>query len=94
MAVDLVAASHEKLASALRGVDTVVSFLPPDPAAGAGQVALADAAKSAGVKRFVLNSWAPAMPPRGVHFLREEVRVASPTSIRDVCSDGADAVKI
>lgn len=76
MAVDLRSEPHDTLVSALSGIDAILCFLPPLPEAQVGQIALADAAKEAGVKRFVLNAWGTVMPPKGIHLLREVVSFA------------------
>ncbi|KAL6701499.1 hypothetical protein J3F84DRAFT_343068 [Trichoderma pleuroticola] len=52
-------ASHEQLTNALRGVHTVFSCIwTYGPAVGTLQIALLEAAKEAGVKRFAPSEWA------------------------------------
>ncbi|KAJ4269675.1 hypothetical protein NW762_001343 [Fusarium torreyae] len=61
--------SHEELVKALTGQDVVISGLVPwskDP-----ELALINAAKDAGVKRYVPSAFGPSCPPGGVMFLRE-----------------------
>lgn len=62
--------SHETLVSSLEGVDILISCM-----SGADeqlrQIALADAAKEAGVSRFLPSAWLPIIPPGGVHLFRD-----------------------
>ncbi|KAH7121524.1 hypothetical protein EDB81DRAFT_666503 [Dactylonectria macrodidyma] len=60
---------EEELVKLLSGIDVVISAL--DPSAFAAQIPLANAAKSAGVSRFVPCSFATVAPPKGVMQLRE-----------------------
>ncbi|KAH7144397.1 hypothetical protein B0J13DRAFT_555122 [Dactylonectria estremocensis] len=62
-------APHEELVKALTGQDVVISCIIPF--AADAQNALADAAKAAGVKRFVPSYFGPISPPDGVMALRE-----------------------
>jgi uncharacterized protein YbjT (DUF2867 family) len=61
---------HETLVSALKGVDILISCM-----SGAEeqlqQIPLADAAKEAGVSRFIPSAWLPVIPPGGVHIFRD-----------------------
>ncbi|KAI9836375.1 MAG: hypothetical protein M1819_001404 [Sarea resinae] len=59
-----------QLAGILAGVDTVISAVGPD--AQLDQIPLADAAKKAGVKRFVPCGFMIVCPPGGVMFIRDE----------------------
>lgn len=59
---------------ALSGIDVVVcSVGPPDQRS---QIPLANAAKIAGVKRFVPCGFITVAPPGGIMWLRDEVRPA------------------
>ncbi|KIL89821.1 isoflavone reductase-like protein [Fusarium avenaceum] len=61
--------NHDVLVKALTGQDVVVcSLLPFFPGA---ELALASAAKDAGVKRFIPSAFGPSCPPSGVMLLRE-----------------------
>ncbi|KAK7426119.1 hypothetical protein QQZ08_007429 [Neonectria magnoliae] len=62
-------APHEDLVKALSGQDVVICCIIPGSADS--QKALADAAKEAGVKRFIPSSFATACPPAGVMVMRE-----------------------
>ncbi|KAF7551229.1 hypothetical protein G7Z17_g5151 [Cylindrodendrum hubeiense] len=62
-------ATHEELVGALTGHDVVICCIIPWSADS--QKALADAAKTAGVKRFVPSAFGPSCPPDGVMALRE-----------------------
>ncbi|KAK7403059.1 hypothetical protein QQX98_011170 [Neonectria punicea] len=62
-------APHEDLVEALTGQDVVICAIIPD--AADLQKALADAAKEAGVKRFMPSAFATACPPAGVMVMRE-----------------------
>jgi uncharacterized protein YbjT (DUF2867 family) len=61
---------HEELVSSLKGVDILISCM-----SGADdqllQIQLADAAKEAGVGRFIPSAWLPVIPPGGVHIFRD-----------------------
>ncbi|CEI70058.1 hypothetical protein FVEN_g10621 [Fusarium venenatum] len=61
--------SHDELVKTLTGQDVVISGLVPF--SPAPEIALANAAKEAGVKRFVPSSFGPSCPPAGVMILRE-----------------------
>lgn len=56
----------------LVGADVVLCSLLPNSTEE--QIALATAAKDAGVGRFVPSWWGPAMPPRGIAKIKEQVR--------------------
>jgi len=62
------------LAATLTGIDTVISAI------GRGvqtdEIPLANAAKKAGVKRFVPCAFITVCPPGGVMWIRDQVRVA------------------
>lgn len=62
--------SHETLVSSLKGVDVLISCM-----SGAEeqlqQIPLANAAKEAGVGRFIPSAWLPVIPPGGVHIFRD-----------------------
>jgi hypothetical protein len=60
-----------QLASILAGVDTMICTLAPD--ALFEQIPLADAAKKAGVKRFVPCAFMTVCPPGGVMWIRDQV---------------------
>ncbi|KAM0701518.1 hypothetical protein Q7P35_009768 [Cladosporium inversicolor] len=64
------ASPHEDLVSSLKGVDILISCM-----SGADdqllQIQLADAAKEAGVGRFIPSAWLPIIPPGGVHIFRD-----------------------
>ncbi|KAH8679129.1 hypothetical protein BGZ61DRAFT_425721 [Ilyonectria robusta] len=60
---------QEELVKALTGQDVLIScVIPFTPDA---QMALADAAKVAGVKRFVPSAFGPSSPPKGTMALRD-----------------------
>lgn len=64
--------SENNLVRALSGVDVIVSaitFTDLD-----SEIPLANAAKAAGVKRFLQSAMMVLIPPRGVVDLREQVR--------------------
>jgi predicted exporter len=63
--------SIEDMTQALRGQDTVIAILPI--AATIDQIAIATAAKAAGVGRFVPTMFAPVAPPKGLSTLRDIV---------------------
>ncbi|KAH7000339.1 hypothetical protein EDB80DRAFT_109974 [Ilyonectria destructans] len=60
---------HEELVKALTGQDVVISCIIPFTSDS--QKALADAAKVAGVKRFVPSAFGSISPPKGTMVLRE-----------------------
>lgn len=67
--------SENDLVRALSGVDVVISalvFTELD-----SEIPLANAAKAAGVKRFLQSAMMVVIPPRGVVDLREHVRAPS-----------------
>ncbi|KAL3417987.1 isoflavone reductase family protein [Phlyctema vagabunda] len=59
------------LVNALQGTDVVISSIFPI-GTHQDQVNLVNAAKMAGVKRFVPGTWGPVVPPTGVLQLRDE----------------------
>jgi hypothetical protein len=59
------------LAAILTGIDTVISAIGPN--GQLEQIPLADAAKKAGVKRFVPCAWMTVCPPGGVMWVRDLV---------------------
>jgi hypothetical protein len=67
-----------QLAIILAGIDTVISTI------GAGawldQIPLADAAKKAGVQRFVTCAFITVCPPGGVMWIRDQVCISSDIS--------------
>lgn len=63
--------NHQELVKALTGQEVVVSSLVPFTTGP--EIALATAAKEAGVKRFVPSAFGPSCPPHGVMLLREFV---------------------
>ena len=62
--------THAELVSSLKGVDILISCI-----SGADdqllQIQVADAAKEAGVGRFVPSAWLPIIPPGGDHIFRD-----------------------
>ena len=68
----------EDLIRIFKGADVLISTV--NAAVLPDQKVLADAAKEAGVGRFVPCSFATAAPPRGVMKLRETVSPANPPS--------------
>lgn len=64
-------AAQEELVKALAGQDTLVSCLVPFTADM--EIGLANAAKAAGIKRFVPSAFATPCPPRGVMELKSTV---------------------
>lgn len=61
----------QAIQQALRGIDVVIAAVGPDGMET--QIALATAAKAAGVRRFVPSFFATAAPPRGVVDVRGKV---------------------
>ncbi|KAH7019718.1 isoflavone reductase family protein [Ilyonectria destructans] len=59
-----------QLGGILAGIDTIISAVPPE--AQLHQIPLADAAKKAGVKRFVPCAFITVCPPGGVMWIRDE----------------------
>lgn len=68
--LDLDTASHDDLTSALLGQDVVISCLA-HLNDSSSEARLADAAKAAGVKRFLPSFFATVTPPKGVLLVRE-----------------------
>ncbi|KAH6975186.1 hypothetical protein BKA56DRAFT_618703 [Ilyonectria sp. MPI-CAGE-AT-0026] len=65
-------APEDELSSLLHGIDTVISAIS---AAGIlTQIPLANAAKAAGVKRFLPCCFAPVMSPEGILQLRDTIK--------------------
>jgi hypothetical protein len=60
----------DEITKTLFGIDVVISTIPAT--AINEQIALATAAKAAGVGRFVPSFFGPATPPRGVLEMREK----------------------
>lgn len=61
---------REVLVDSLKDVDILISCI----SGGAEllqQIPLADAAKEAGVSRFIPSAWLPVIPPGGVHMFRD-----------------------
>lgn len=67
---------EDELVNVLTDVDVVISAV--HPSAFQDQIPLANAAKQAGVKRFIPCSFATTCPPRGVMTLREMVSLNKP----------------
>lgn len=63
-----------QLAGILAGIDTVISTV--GPAAQLEQIPLIDAAKKAGVERFVPCAWITVCPAGGVMWIRDQVCVS------------------
>jgi uncharacterized protein YbjT (DUF2867 family) len=61
---------RESLVSDLKGVDVLISCMS-GAAEQLQQIQLADAAKEAGVSRFIPSAWLPVIPPGGVHIFRD-----------------------
>lgn len=61
----------EKLVELLKGIDVVISTI--SAVAQTEQLALVEAAKIAGVKRFIPCGFITVVPPGGVMHLRDEV---------------------
>ncbi|KAE9368833.1 NAD(P)-binding protein [Stipitochalara longipes BDJ] len=61
-----------QLAGIMAGIHTVISAVSPEPETQLAQIPLADAAKKAGVKRFVPCSWITVCPPGGVMWIRDQ----------------------
>lgn len=70
IAVDL-NGSLKGIVSSLVGIEVAICSVLPDVVNE--QLALATAAKEAGVSRFVPNFWGPVMPARGISDIREAV---------------------
>ncbi|KAF5685428.1 isoflavone reductase [Fusarium denticulatum] len=62
-------APHNELVEALSGKEIVICAV--DPFCVTEQIRLANAAKDAGVKRFIPSAFAPVCPPQGIMALRE-----------------------
>jgi uncharacterized protein YbjT (DUF2867 family) len=60
-----------QLAGILAGIDTVISTLGPE--AHLKQIPLVDAAKKAGIRRFVPCAWMTVCPPGGIMWIRDQV---------------------
>lgn len=70
----------DKLVNLLSGIDVVISAIYFDSLDD--EIPLADAAKAAGIKRFVQSALMIVMPPRGIVDFREKVPpYLSPTKI-------------
>jgi uncharacterized protein YbjT (DUF2867 family) len=65
-----ITSSHEVLVSSLKGIDVLISCISGGEQQ-LQQIALADAAKEAGVSRFIPSAWLPVIPPGGVHVFRD-----------------------
>jgi len=63
-------APHATLVSSLSDIEIFISCVS-GPEQLLQQIPLADAAKEAGVKRFLPSAWLPIIPPGGVHFFRD-----------------------
>ncbi|KAF4446119.1 hypothetical protein F53441_10208 [Fusarium austroafricanum] len=82
-------APEDELAKLLHGIDTVISAIS---AAGlSAQIPLANAAKVAGVKRFLPCCYGPAMPPEGIlgvikkeHVINHVKKLHLPYTIIDI----------
>ncbi|PNP76834.1 hypothetical protein FNYG_09850 [Fusarium nygamai] len=61
--------NHEELVNALTGQDVVISSLAPY--FNGPELALATAAKEAGIKRFVPSFFGPSCPPKGIMLFRD-----------------------
>ncbi|KAF5247417.1 hypothetical protein FAUST_835 [Fusarium austroamericanum] len=61
--------NHDELVKTLTGQDVVISGVAPFSTAP--EIALANAAKEAGVKRFIPSGFGPSCPPTGVLILRD-----------------------
>ncbi|KAF5623697.1 isoflavone reductase P3 [Fusarium tjaetaba] len=61
--------NHDELVKALTGQDVVISCLVPFTTGP--EIALANASKEAGIKRFLPSAFGPPCPPEGVMLLRE-----------------------
>lgn len=68
-------ATQAELVDALTGIDVVVCSV--GPADQRSQISLANAAKIAGVKRFVPCGFITVAPAGGIMWLRDEVRRSS-----------------
>lgn len=87
--LDLQNSSHDTIVSAIKDIEILISAIGPFDLLQ--QIPLATAAKAAGVKRFVPDTYGTIMPV-GVHYLRdikEEVlnhikRIHLPYTIIDV----------
>ena len=62
---------EKTLVDILTGVDVLISTIVPVSALE--QIPLANAAKMAGVKRFIPSNWQTVMPPYGIMDVRELV---------------------
>jgi hypothetical protein len=67
-----------QLVRILTGIDTVISAI--GPGAVFDQIPLANAAKKAGVKRFVPCAFITVCPPGGVMWIRDQVLISAVTS--------------
>jgi hypothetical protein len=61
---------HAKLVSSLADIDILICCISGTEET-LQQIPLADAAKEAGVKRFIPSAWLPIIPPGGIHVLRD-----------------------
>jgi uncharacterized protein YbjT (DUF2867 family) len=61
---------HATLVSSLADIDILICCISGTEEL-VQQIPLADAAKEAGVQRFIPSAWLPMIPPGGVHFFRD-----------------------
>jgi uncharacterized protein YbjT (DUF2867 family) len=61
---------HATLVSSLADIDILICCISGTDET-LQQIPLADAAKEAGVKRFIPSAWLPVIPPGGIHILRD-----------------------
>jgi uncharacterized protein YbjT (DUF2867 family) len=61
---------HATLVSSLSDIDVLICCISGTEEL-LQQIPLADAAKEAGVKRFIPSAWLPIIPPGGVHLFRD-----------------------
>jgi hypothetical protein len=65
-----------QLAGILSGIHTIISAVGPELEAQLAQIPLANAAKKAGIQRFVPCAWMTVCPAGGVMWLRDQVCIA------------------
>lgn len=64
-------APHADLVSSLRGIDVLICCISGMGDEMHQQIPIADAAKEAGVQRFIPSAWLPVIPLGGVHLFRD-----------------------
>lgn len=77
----------DKLVELLSGIDVVISAIYFDSLDD--EIPLANAAKAAGVKRFVQSALMIVIPPKGVVDFREKVAIPLPLPLTQLANTNA-----